>query len=400
MLNNILKNRAVNTFILVTIGIFGIMLFFLLLNNRFWLNDFKVMYLAADALTNSKQVYGVTFGLDTGYYKYSPFTLLFFVPYTLLSFKTACLLHFFIITLVTAAEVVLLHKIIDKHLFGVKKITTGILTIILFSIMLHMERELHLGNTNMILLFLSTLAIKYMLEDKYIKSGAFWAIVILTKPYLVVCLLPLLLHKKWNIIISGLSAGIVFVLGSIVLVGFSKSLTLYLSWITAMLEHADYIYSSHTIYSILNTYFGVYITPNYYAPLFILLGLLSLVLFWYIDSRAKKTTPKDKAKSLIINIFVLIALSPSFMLTDKEHFLFSLPLLAIIILQIQNKKQVLLIALFAFAMILYEGNSIEIIGRKMSIIFDDYGFMGIGNLIIVGIAIYFYSKNILSIKKW
>ncbi len=395
MLNNFLKNRAVNTFLLLTVGVFGIMLFLLLLNNRFWLNDFKVMYMAAKALMNNGQVYGVPFGLGSGFYKYSPFTLLFFVPYTLFSYKIACLLHFTVITLVTAAEVVLLHNIIGKYLFGIKKQTAIILFIILFSIMLHMERELHLGNTNMILLFLSTLAVKFMLQDKFIKSGALWAIVVLTKPYLVVCLLPLLLYKKWSVIISGLGAGVVFVLGSIILVGFSKGIALYFAWVPAMLKHSDYITSTHTVYSIANTYFGIQIPVSYYAPLFVLLGFLSLGLFWYIDYRAEKNAANtiDRTKSLILNIFVLIALSPSFMLTDKEHFLFLLPLLTIIILQLQNKPKVLWITLFAIVMILYEGNSIEVIGRNMSIVFDDYGFIGIGNLIIVGTVIYLYSKK-------
>jgi hypothetical protein len=56
------------------------------INERFWLNDFKVYYSAAQALISGEQVYGVPFGLDTGFYKYSPFVAMLFVPYTFFNY--------------------------------------------------------------------------------------------------------------------------------------------------------------------------------------------------------------------------------------------------------------------------------------------------------------------------
>ena len=55
-------------------------------NDKFNMNDFRVMYYAADAYLNGNPVYGVPFGLDTGYYKYSPFTLLYFILFMPLTF--------------------------------------------------------------------------------------------------------------------------------------------------------------------------------------------------------------------------------------------------------------------------------------------------------------------------
>ncbi|MEI6456446.1 MAG: hypothetical protein WCO93_09170, partial [bacterium] len=51
------------------------------INGRFWLNDFKVYYMAAKALLTGNQVYDLPFGEPSGYYKYSPFVLFFFFPY-------------------------------------------------------------------------------------------------------------------------------------------------------------------------------------------------------------------------------------------------------------------------------------------------------------------------------
>jgi len=49
-------------------------------NGRFWLNDLKVYVMAADALRQGQPVYGLPFGLDTGFYKYAPGVLYLFLP--------------------------------------------------------------------------------------------------------------------------------------------------------------------------------------------------------------------------------------------------------------------------------------------------------------------------------
>ena len=64
-------------------------LFFYILqnvNDRFWMNDLVVAYTAAQQLLSGQQIYGKAFGLGSGFYKYSPFTLFLFIPFAFLPF--------------------------------------------------------------------------------------------------------------------------------------------------------------------------------------------------------------------------------------------------------------------------------------------------------------------------
>src|SRR5689334_15868891 len=97
------------------------------INGRFWLNDFRVYYSAAQALVNGKQVYGTPFGLDTGFYKYSPFVAMLFVPYTFLSFEVAAVIHFVILCAASILAIILLTRLIGKYFIHVKTKTENVL---------------------------------------------------------------------------------------------------------------------------------------------------------------------------------------------------------------------------------------------------------------------------------
>src|SRR6187401_3049535 len=90
------------------------------INGRFWLNDFKVYYSAAQALVNHQQVYGTPFGLDTGFYKYSPFVAMLFVPYTLFSFDVAAVIHFIILCAATILAIIMLVRLIGRYFLPLK----------------------------------------------------------------------------------------------------------------------------------------------------------------------------------------------------------------------------------------------------------------------------------------
>lgn len=70
----------------------------LIIGNRLMMNDFKVLYLAAEALTDCEKVYFKAFGLDTGYYKYSPFYLLVLAPFSFFPYVAVASLYFMIST--------------------------------------------------------------------------------------------------------------------------------------------------------------------------------------------------------------------------------------------------------------------------------------------------------------
>src|SRR5689334_6280905 len=70
------------------------------INHRFWLNDFKVYYGAAQSLMAGTPLYGVLYALGSGYYKYSPFTAMMVIPFALFPYSVASVLQYFFLATV------------------------------------------------------------------------------------------------------------------------------------------------------------------------------------------------------------------------------------------------------------------------------------------------------------
>ena len=56
-------------------------------NGRAQMADFRVYYDAANALLSGKTLYGKAFGVSSGFYKYSPFACIPFIPLALLQLE-------------------------------------------------------------------------------------------------------------------------------------------------------------------------------------------------------------------------------------------------------------------------------------------------------------------------
>ena len=375
------------------------MITFQIINDRFWLHDLEVMYSAAEALLNQEQIYGTSFGLSTGFYKYSPFTLFLFVPYALIPYKIACIIHFMITLFCAILLVPLLEQITRSYLFRYPKKYYLTLFVVISTAIIHLVRDLHLGNVNMILVFCLTLAVKCLLEKKHLKFGVIMAIVIMTKPFFIVFVLPLLLHRKFKEIFSIAAFGALFVVLSLFIIGLPESFDLYLSWFSAMLDHSSYLHSNNTIFQLVYRYFGITIDSKYAFALLGVIVLCTSLLFGFIN-RSKNGIKKSEAaqnKALIIHLYVLIAVIPSVFITDTEHFLFSLPLISIIVQYFSIPKRFIWAPIFAFIFFLYGGNSTDMMGDSLNEDYKNLGLLGISNLIIIGTVLTLY---IMNHKKW
>ena len=160
------------------------------------MSDFKVYYLAGKAFFDGNPIYGVNFGLTSGYYKYSPVFILLFSPYLLFGYKTACIIHGFMLSIATIISIVTIKNILQNTIFNQEIKHKYLLLFVILVIVNHLFREIHLGNVNMFIVMLLCLGIQKTLEEKYLLSGLFIALAIFIKPYLVVLALPFLFHKK------------------------------------------------------------------------------------------------------------------------------------------------------------------------------------------------------------
>ena len=207
----------------------------------------------------------------------SPYWFLF--PFTLLSYSMASGFQFWLIVSAAIAVILLLNRIINNIL----NVNTSHLLILLgplICILNHLIRELHLGNTNIELLLLLSLAMHYSLKDKHLLSGLLLAFVVLLKPYFIILGLPFLLYRKWAIILNTLAAILFFILGSFLFLGLSEATSLYTEWIISMSEHSGYLTSAHTISALLGTYLGLSLPAVSTYILFVGVSLGLLLLFW------------------------------------------------------------------------------------------------------------------------
>jgi hypothetical protein len=367
------------------------------INHRFWLNDFRVYYLAAKALIGGEQVYGISFGLGTGFFKYSLMTLLLFTPYTIVPIQVANIIHFFISASCAIASFLVLEQIILDHLFVPRtKRTHLLLMVVFFCILNHLFREVHLGNINMIIVLLLSIALSLVLKSKSITAGFLLALVIITKPYFIFfCFLPLLLHRKMKTILFVIIFLLIFFVVPFVFVGFSKNISLHKEWLSAMFEHSNYLNSNHTIVSLIRFYFYPAIPYKITFYLIVFVGLLYIIYFW-LNNQAdnmNNNVSLMKNKSFIIQYFLLIAIVPNLLITDTEHFLFSLPLITILVFFLSTSKNYILVGCFVLLTFFYGGNLSDLLGKEISHQFENHGLLGLSNLIIILLVIYIYSKN-------
>lgn len=364
------------------------------INGRLKMNDFKVYYYAAEALVQGKQVYGLPFGLDIGYYKYSPFTLLLFVPYTLFSFEVARIFHFVLLSVCTISSIVLLYKIIDNYFFEVRG-KSGMLCLVLICVLNHLFRELHLGNINVLLVLGISFAAFFSLTSRLLPAGVLLGLIIVTKPYFLLLILPVIAYRKKRIFLALSVSVLLFLIIPSLFIGWQENLLLHQNWVKSMLDHGSYLTSYNTIEYLIHKY--VYaVSPGslqYYVIAFA--SLLYALFFWWSSKAARMSAVPEhfRKRAFIISIFLLTAIIPNLVITDTEHFLLSLPLIVLLICYLSNKKNYVLTAAFSVVIFLYGANSSDLIGKKLATQFDLFGVLGLSNLILIIAVVFLYFKE-------
>jgi hypothetical protein len=173
------------------------------------------------------------------------------------------------------------------------------------------------------------------------------------------------------------------------LLGFEKDLELHKEWLNAMLLHADAFPSPNTIDALFRYYST---TAGSFQYVTIIPLLILYIVFVGINIINNKKEEKANSSGFIMEWFVLIALMPSMFKTDTEHFLMSLPVILFLLIYLSQNKNRFLTILFIILVILYAGNSSDLLGKSLSQKMYDMGVLGIGNLLIVSLALFVYFK--------
>ena len=367
--------------------IFILILSLEIINNRFAMVDFRVYYGAAKAYLNAEQVYQRVFGEDTGLFKYSPVVLWLFAPATVLPYFLACLLHYVCIAFAFVFSLRLAFRLGAEYLNLNNTYKIAVLVASTVFTLNHLFRELHLGNVNVILVFTILLAFHLQERGRTISSGFLFAVIVLAKPYLLLPAIPFLLAKNWPLIKAGIISTLLIFFLFVLSNGFTYSLHLHQEWIQGMLNHSEFLTSTNTFQSMLRIWFSIELSGAEAAAL-----LLIIVLGLFFALRSKLFAKLGRAEQYVL-FTVLLALIPCLVITDTEHFLFALPLILLLLLQVFEKKNVVLAVVTLLALLAYGANLGDLIGDSISVTLEHSGVLGAGNLLLIVICVILSSRS-------
>ena len=364
------------------------------INYRDGMSDFRVYYDAATAIINNTSLYGVAFGLSSGFYKYSPFAAFPFIPLSILPYTLSSAFYYSILFV----SIIFFTLLLVYYLEGLNQIKNTLrgwsfLLVVLF-LANHFERELLLGNVNVFLLIASFILFQLVQKEQPILSGFVFAFILLVKLHFVILVPYFLLKQQWRLLVSAtlfLSVGLFM---PVFWKGIEGNWIWLTQWIETMQGHNMVLLDNNT------TLYGMYkncialpldMVVRNSDVLYILSGTALLFLMFILKNKKLNQTP-----IVYIEYFLLVALIPNLTHTDTEHFLWTWPLITYVIILLLNDNvrfKIIYISLLVLAFVPYSLNSRDIIGIKAGLIFDRWGFLGIANLMIIAVSLLLFRKQ-------
>jgi len=359
-------------FILLFCGLFTVVE---LNNHKLFTNDFRVYFEATRDFFAGNNPYEHAYGLSTGFFKYPPFTLYLFAPQLLVSYGVGQIIHLSLLGFSLVYSIITMRKLVERYqLFGSLKVPAGFLYLTFFCVAIHLTRELHMGNVNLLLLLFFTLGLRSLLNGKDVPLAVWWSLMLILKPIMILVILPLLLHKKWRAIVYMAGFGMFFLLFPILHIGWSGMSALWQDWFKAIAAHGEYLTSFNAIGTLVKLHLGM--TSFWIVPLLVLALLVTLM----IRERIKFGVSTEQ---LWVWITIFAAFIPNFFVTDTEHFLLSIPLIYVLLTALWKVKRWYYWGAFCIGMLCFAFNSSDLLGKDLSNLLYDNGFLGMGNLIFI-----------------
>ena len=362
-------------------------------NGRLWMNDFRVYWEAGGRLLHGEAVYGVAAGLSSGFFKYSPFAALVLAPLSALPYAVASLL--FALCIVAASIAVI--RLCERLLRGLvvlpgPSFRTAVLWWTFLVVAVHLHRELHLGNINMLLLLALLVALQLLVGARDVAAGVLIGIVLLFKPHFIVLMALLPLHGRYRaVLVAGVTLLVGFLLPAAV-VGWSANIGLLRDWAMAMATHNASVFylggddkePMNTIYTALHRMSGGAI-PTTRTMALVILGGIAGAMFVFDRWLAKRDRGDVAARSrdLLFEALLLIALVPSITVTDTEHFLLATPMVMFLVFQLMRSPRPSWSLAAGIALLwLFGGNWGDLLGAFSDVLLDNSA-LGIANLALV-----------------
>jgi hypothetical protein len=343
--------------------------------------------------------------LSSGFYKYAPVVALLFVPYTFLPFALAASVHYMLIVAAFLAAVRMADRLVRDHLLpGLAPANTPLFVTFLV-VVVHLHRELHLGNVNVLLLCLLLFTLTQLVRGRDLQAGVLLGLALLVKPHFLVLAPLLVLHGTYRTLLATAATMVLGLILPVLFVGWSANGMLHGEWLDQMARHnSALIYLGGSAYENVNTVYsllhravlGKLGAPGGNGEALVVLAFIAAAIGALVlrDLRTHPTGPR-RTRALVFHFLLLLALVPSLTLTDSEHFILALPLVLFVAIQLKAaaSRWALLAAIPAF--LLYGGNWEDALG-PLSERMIHFGVLGMGNLLVIALAVVLYLRSDLS----
>jgi hypothetical protein len=339
-----------------------------LANNKFQTLDFEVYYKTATRMLHSAELYSVA---EDGHYvyKYSPVAGLYFVPFAILSYPVAAATYWILLTVLLIVGLKVFYTLLDDTDSQRKRNSISVVLILsLLAIGVHVHREWHLGQVNLLLLIIYIFMIRAYTKKQLLVFAALLSFSIFIKPFALIFLPYLLYKKQWLTIVYSLAFTLILAFSPLILYPSLAQLShLYQSWQNELAVElsakqnllAD---ANHTIFSVVARYTPTrfMLTTAHSQKIYQLIVLVLIgigFLFFSLRQRKKEATLSEFS--------FLIALIPLLAFTSENAFLFELPVIMILT---YHFKLLSLIqkALFITGCVLIGANIYDVLGSEMS----------------------------------
>lgn len=331
-------------------------------------SDFRPYYHAGERFLKGENLYNLTDGHYL--FKYSPLAALFFAPFSILPYPIAALIWLILlwalITLSYFKAVRLEWKKGPVPLWALLLIILGISKFVL--------AEIHLGQVDFLLLFLTLVSISTLGKSTEALGGCWFAVAVLFKPPLLL-ILALMIWRKRAVFILGflltLLAGLCF---PVLRYGLSGTLHLYQGWWAVLSTSSPGLLTSEvnqSIFGALNRWFisnpkgGVLLSLPPKTPLILGIGALIcfLLYLWYRDRKYRGASELESPVPAML-LLGSVMFSP---LGWVQNYVVALPVLVRTLNNVASEKfnnrwRLALLSLFFLMAVL---PNFELLGRRL-----------------------------------
>jgi len=292
-------------------------------NGRFDMKDLHVYYVAAERLMSGENLYRP---IEDGHfhYKYSPEAAIFFIPLVIFPYGAAKVIFWLFLSAISCANLYLAMLLIRPDFKnGEASLANAIVFLAALILGVHVQRELHLGQVNQILLFMYLALAQLVRGNKNVLAAALWAVTMFLKPYGLMFLPYFLIKKKFRLIFALPVFVAAIALAPAAFFGWHGSIGQHALWLHELsVELSDkqelLAAANHTIFSILVRYTPLgWIHFDNGSALIYQIAVTSLLAGLYLHLMQRG---KGLADSFMLEWGILIALIPLLAATSHNAY--------------------------------------------------------------------------------